>query len=94
VIELIPIINEVWRKKGMRVKQHLSEPRPGAVTAIQKRAHADRCHNLPGGLPDDVDLMIEVNAYRNFGCIERYQYVTRRQKTKSKRCFISTGCTG
>lgn len=61
VAELIPIVNKTWEKKGIRVKQHLSEPRPGAVTAMEKRAHADRCQSLPEGLPDDVDLMIEVH---------------------------------
>ncbi|KAG9046872.1 hypothetical protein FS837_003487 [Tulasnella sp. UAMH 9824] len=59
VAELIPIINKTWERKGIRVKQHLSEPRPGAVTVMEKRAHADRCKSLPEGLPDDVDLMIE-----------------------------------
>ncbi|KAG8933705.1 hypothetical protein FRC02_011311 [Tulasnella sp. 418] len=59
VSELIPIINETWIKKGIRIKQHLSEPRPGATTPMEKRAHADRCSRLPDCLPDDVDLMIE-----------------------------------
>jgi UV DNA damage endonuclease len=27
--ELVPRINETWIRKGIRVKQHLSEPRPG-----------------------------------------------------------------
>ncbi|KAG8883643.1 hypothetical protein FRB97_006132 [Tulasnella sp. 331] len=57
--ELIPIVNKTWEKKGIKVKQHLSEPRPGAVTPMEKRAHADRCQVLPPGLPDDADLMIE-----------------------------------
>lgn len=26
---------------------------------MEKRAHADRCENLPLDLPDDMDLMIE-----------------------------------
>ncbi|KIO26164.1 hypothetical protein M407DRAFT_8026 [Tulasnella calospora MUT 4182] len=59
VTELIPKINETWKRKGIRVKQHLSEPRPGAVAVTEKQAHADRCKSLPAGLPDDVDLMIE-----------------------------------
>ncbi|KAG8893438.1 hypothetical protein FRC01_013592, partial [Tulasnella sp. 417] len=42
VAELVPIINKTWKRKGIRVKQHLSEPRPGAVTVMEKRAHADR----------------------------------------------------
>lgn len=41
------------------MKQHLSEPRPGAETVMERRAHADRCQTLPPDLPDDVDLMIE-----------------------------------
>ena len=57
---LIPIINETWRRKGIKPKQHLSEPRPGAVTVMERRAHADRCQTLPPDLPDDMDLMIEV----------------------------------
>jgi len=52
-------VNKTWERKGIRVKQHLSEPRPGAVTTMEKRAHADRCQSLPEGLPDNVDLMIE-----------------------------------
>lgn len=41
------------------MKQHLSEPRPGAESVMERRAHADRCKALPKDLPDDVDLMIE-----------------------------------
>lgn len=57
--ELIPKIAEVWNKKGIKMKQHLSEPRPGAESIMERRAHADRCQTLPAELPDDVDLMIE-----------------------------------
>ncbi|ORX37711.1 UV-endonuclease UvdE-domain-containing protein [Kockovaella imperatae] len=57
--ELIPQIKEIWDRRGIRMKQHLSEPRPGAETVMEKRAHADRCKVLPPDLPDDVDLMIE-----------------------------------
>ncbi|KAL0247098.1 UV damage endonuclease UvdE [Cryptococcus tetragattii IND107] len=57
--ELIPRIAEVWNRKGIKMKQHLSEPRPGAESIMKRRAHADRCQTLPAELPDDVDLMIE-----------------------------------
>ncbi|KIR31689.1 UV damage endonuclease UvdE [Cryptococcus deuterogattii MMRL2647] len=57
--ELIARIAEVWNKKGIKMKQHLSEPRPGAESIMERRAHADRCQTLPAELPDDVDLMIE-----------------------------------
>ena len=56
---LIPLIAETWAKRGIRMKQHLSEPRPGAVSVMERRAHSDRCARLPPDLPDDVDLMIE-----------------------------------
>jgi len=60
IAELIPVVNEIWERKGIRPKQHLSSPRPGAVTIMEKRAHANRCDTLPKELPDDMDLMIEV----------------------------------
>ncbi|KAH9974034.1 UV-endonuclease UvdE [Lactifluus volemus] len=44
---LIPRINAIWHKKGIKPKQHLSSPRPGAVTVMDKRAHARRCTILP-----------------------------------------------
>ncbi|GAA6010223.1 hypothetical protein JCM11491_005399 [Sporobolomyces phaffii] len=57
--ELMPRILATWTKKGIRPKFHLSEPRRGAETLMERRAHADRCQNLPSPLPDDIDLMIE-----------------------------------
>ncbi|KZT53356.1 UV-endonuclease UvdE [Calocera cornea HHB12733] len=57
--ELMPRILSVWQQKGIKPKQHLSEPRPGAVSVVEKRAHADRCERLPEGMPGDMDLMIE-----------------------------------
>lgn len=62
VSELISLIEPTWRHKGIKPKQHLSDPRPGAVTVMEKRAHADRCASLPDELPIDMDLMIEVGA--------------------------------
>ncbi|GAA98660.1 uncharacterized protein L969DRAFT_82497 [Mixia osmundae IAM 14324] len=59
VSELIPRIQKLWDAKGIKPKQHLSEPRPGAVSIMERRAHADRCQTLPADLPDDMDLMIE-----------------------------------
>ncbi|KAI9509535.1 UV-endonuclease UvdE-domain-containing protein [Russula earlei] len=44
---LIPRINAIWHRKGIKPKQHLSSPRPGAVTVMEKRAHARRCSVLP-----------------------------------------------
>lgn len=56
---IIERANAIWVRRGIRPKQHLSEPRPGAVTLMERRAHADRCETLPAHLPDDMDLMIE-----------------------------------
>ncbi|KAI9060043.1 UV-endonuclease UvdE [Trametes sanguinea] len=57
--DLIQRINAIWHKKGIKPKQHLSSPCPGAETVMEKRKHADRCYELPPDLPDDMDLMIE-----------------------------------
>lgn len=57
--EIIARANAIFAKRGIKPKQHLSEPRPGAVTVMERRAHADRCETLPPDLPDDMDLMIE-----------------------------------
>ncbi|TFK67401.1 UV-endonuclease UvdE [Pluteus cervinus] len=73
--EIIRRANLVWARRGIRPKQHLSEPRPGAVTVMERRAHADRCESLPADLPDDMDLMIEakdkeqavLHLYRIYG---------------------------
>ncbi|GJJ07815.1 hypothetical protein Clacol_002020 [Clathrus columnatus] len=59
IAKLIPIVNDVWMRKGIRPKQHLSSPRPGAITIVEKRGHAKRCYTLPEELPNDMDLMIE-----------------------------------
>ena len=52
--EIIKRANAIFAKRGIKPKQHLSEPRPGAVTVMERRAHADRCENLPADLPDDM----------------------------------------
>ncbi|KAF8557640.1 UV-endonuclease UvdE [Imleria badia] len=56
---IIAQANEIFRRRGIRPKQHYSEPRTGAVGIMELRAHSDRCQRLPEGLPDDMDLMIE-----------------------------------
>ncbi|KAG1751395.1 UV-endonuclease UvdE-domain-containing protein [Suillus paluster] len=57
--EIITRANVIFARRGIKPKQHLSEPREGAVTVMERRAHADRCQRLPEDLPDDMDLMIE-----------------------------------
>lgn len=52
--EIIKRADAIWRRCGIRPKQHISEPRPGAVTLMERRAHADRCNTLPVDLPDDM----------------------------------------
>jgi UV DNA damage endonuclease len=53
---IIERANAIWARRGIRPKQHLSEPRPGAVTLMERRAHADRCESLPADLPDDMGM--------------------------------------
>jgi hypothetical protein len=53
---IIQRADAIWKRRGIRPKQHLSEPRPGAVTLMEKRAHADRCCVLPHDLPDDMGM--------------------------------------
>lgn len=57
--ELLPEIQAIWHKKGIRPKYHLSEPRPGSSNLRERRAHSDRCGFLPPDLPADAHLMIE-----------------------------------
>ncbi|KAH7888894.1 UV-endonuclease UvdE-domain-containing protein [Phlebopus sp. FC_14] len=56
---IIEEADKIFRRRGIRPKQHYSEARNGAVTIMERRAHSDRCQSLPKGLPDDMDLMIE-----------------------------------
>jgi UV DNA damage endonuclease len=58
--EIIRRANAIFAAKGIKPKQHLSEPRPGAVTVMERRAHSDRCQTLPDELPDDMgtDLLL------------------------------------
>uniref|UniRef100_A0A0W0EZA6 UV-endonuclease UvdE n=1 Tax=Moniliophthora roreri TaxID=221103 RepID=A0A0W0EZA6_MONRR len=78
--EIIKRTNAIFHRRGITPKQHLSEPRPGAVTIMERRAHADRCTALPAELElddvaRDVDLMIEakdkeqavLELYRMYG---------------------------
>ncbi|KAJ7121292.1 UV-endonuclease UvdE-domain-containing protein [Mycena crocata] len=73
--EIIKRANAIWARRGIKPKQHLSEARPGAITLMERRAHADRCESLPADLPDDMDLMIEakdkeqavLQLYRMYG---------------------------
>ncbi|KAI8374451.1 UV-endonuclease UvdE-domain-containing protein [Radiomyces spectabilis] len=58
ILELLPAINATWTRRGLKPKQHYSESRPGAVSAMERRAHSDRVKTLPP-CTDDVDLMIE-----------------------------------
>ena len=33
---------------------------------MERRAHSDRCKNLPVDLPDDMDLMLEAKDSKHF----------------------------
>ncbi|KAK7473250.1 hypothetical protein VKT23_001348 [Stygiomarasmius scandens] len=82
--DIILRTNAIFARRGIKPKQHLSEPRPGALTLMEKRAHADRCSSgLPKELEEegvamDVDLMIEAKdkeqavfeLFRMYGLVE------------------------
>jgi UV DNA damage endonuclease len=51
---LLAQANEIFRRRGIKPKQHYSEPRAGAVGIMELRAHSDRCQGLPKGLSDDM----------------------------------------
>jgi len=55
VQEYLPDIEEIWRDRGIRIKQHYSESAPGHPN---KRAHSDYVKKLPPCAPN-MDLMIE-----------------------------------
>ncbi|KAG5648460.1 hypothetical protein DXG03_003071 [Asterophora parasitica] len=80
---IIQRANAIFARRGIKPKQHLSEPRPGAVTLMERRAHADRCESLPADLPDDMDLMIEVHRY-NFIIAEMQTYLILQAKDKEQ----------
>ncbi|KAK6521738.1 hypothetical protein TWF506_001941 [Arthrobotrys conoides] len=51
-------IKNTWVKKGIKQKQHYSEPREGSLTDRDRRRHSPRVWDLPP-CEDDMDLMIE-----------------------------------
>ncbi|PWN37848.1 UvdE-domain-containing protein [Meira miltonrushii] len=57
--EIIERAEAIFAKRGVPPKYHLSEPRPGAANSRDRRAHSDRCAELPPDLPADADLMLE-----------------------------------
>lgn len=53
-VRIMEEANEIFRRRGIKPKQHYSEPRDGAVGIMERRAHSDRCQILPQGLPEDM----------------------------------------
>ncbi len=83
--ELLPEIQAIWHKKGIRPKYHLSEPRPGSSNLRERRAHSDRCGFLPPDLPADAHLMIEAKD-KEQAVLELYRiYNLRPVKHESLR---------
>jgi len=77
--QMMDRILATWNVRGgITPKQHLSEPRPGAVSVMERRAHSDRITRLPDALPPNVDLMLEakdkeqavLELYRIYGLHE------------------------
>ncbi|CED83839.1 Xylose isomerase-like, TIM barrel domain [Phaffia rhodozyma] len=55
---LMPFILKTWEPKGIRVKQHLSEARHGALTIMERRGHSDRCDRLPLALDESREITL------------------------------------
>ncbi|KAJ3155925.1 hypothetical protein HDU89_005486 [Geranomyces variabilis] len=90
----LPRINAVWHARGIRPKQHYSEPRSTAVTPHEMRAHSKRVEALPPCAPG-TDLMIEakdkeqavMHLYRRFQLEEvadEYPVTPERQEELAK----------
>ncbi|KAI5795065.1 UV-endonuclease UvdE-domain-containing protein [Geopyxis carbonaria] len=58
IMTLFDRIKATWTRKGIKQKQHYSEPCPGTVTGREMRKHSPRVARLPP-CADDMDLMIE-----------------------------------
>ena len=58
---------------------------------MEKRAHADRCYELPQELPEDMDLMIEVGRKVE---LMRDQLMSSRQRTRNKLYSTCIGFIG
>jgi UV DNA damage endonuclease len=72
VQEIIKRAQAIFAKRGITPKYHLSEPRPGAKTLMERRAHSDRCCQLPEALPYNADLMLECKD-KEQGVLEMYR---------------------
>jgi UV DNA damage endonuclease len=70
--EIIARAQAIFAKRGITPKYHLSEPRPGARTLMERRAHSDRCCQLPADLPANADLMLECKD-KEQGVLEMYR---------------------
>ncbi|UZJ56687.1 hypothetical protein CBS101457_006007 [Exobasidium rhododendri] len=70
--EIIQRAQAIFAKRGITPKYHLSEPRPGARSLMERRAHSDRCAELPADLPYNADLMLECKD-KEQGVLEMYR---------------------
>lgn len=70
--QIVQRAQAIFKQRGVPPKYHLSEPRPGASTLRERRAHSDRCLELPPDLPADADLMLECKD-KEQGVLEMYR---------------------
>lgn len=70
--QIVERAQAIFAKRGIPPKYHLSEPRPGAMNHRDRRAHSDRCMELPPDLPADADLMLECKD-KEQGVLEMYR---------------------
>lgn len=70
--QIVERAQAIFQRRGVPPKYHLSEPRPGASSLRERRAHSDRCLELPPDLPADADLMLECKD-KEQGVLEMYR---------------------
>ncbi|ORY85731.1 UV-endonuclease UvdE-domain-containing protein [Protomyces lactucae-debilis] len=59
ILLLLPAIAETWKRKGIKQKMHMSEPKlPNHPLPSQRRSHSQRIYHMPP-CADDMDLMLE-----------------------------------
>ncbi|PWN86950.1 UvdE-domain-containing protein [Acaromyces ingoldii] len=75
--EIIERAKALFARRGITPKYHLSEPRPGARNLRERRAHSDRCAELPEDLPADAHLMLECKD-KEQGVLEMYRIYNLR----------------
>ncbi|KAI9144846.1 UV-endonuclease UvdE-domain-containing protein [Paraphysoderma sedebokerense] len=80
-VDVVDRINNTWYRKGIKPKQHYSEPKTPNGNIHERRAHSSKCELFPP-VVGDVDLMIEAKdkeqavfyLYYKYGLVPRESF--------------------